>query len=154
MKETKIRLSEKEMDLLTNADWILTKNGLMHKVRRLLETLLEQQGNILQQAGQELPAPAFNISPKISKGENYLGLPYLILDQPKVFGKKNIFAIRTMFWWGNYFSTTLHLSGLYKNEYSSRLIFSRSALLKNGFYVCIHPEEWVHHFEKDNYLPI
>ena len=50
-------------------------------------------------------------TPKIAKGENYLQLPYVLLDYPRCFDKENIFAIRTMFWWGNFFSITLHLSG-------------------------------------------
>jgi hypothetical protein len=51
---------------------------------------------------------------KISRGENYQLLPYIILDYPSYFSRNNIFAVRTMFWWGNFFSITLHLSGDHK----------------------------------------
>ena len=41
-----------------------------------------------------LPAEMLFHSPKISKGENYKGLPYVMLDYPRCFGKTDIFAIR------------------------------------------------------------
>jgi hypothetical protein len=152
--ETKIQLSPFEMGLLNNSEWILTKNLIMKKAQRLLG---EVQENILQHASQSrinLPQEVISISPKISKGENYNGLPWLMLDYPRYFEKEKIFAIRTMFWWGNFFSTTLHLSGHYKERYSAAIVLSYEALCKNEFYTCIHDEQWHHHFEKGNYLPV
>jgi hypothetical protein len=100
------------------------------------------------------PEEVIAISPKISKGENYLGLPWLMLDYPRYFDKENVFAFRTMFWWGNFFSTTLHLSGKYKQKYDSIIISAYDALTKNEFYSCINEEQWHHHLEKENYLPV
>src|SRR6266487_1465229 len=152
--ETKVQLSPFEMDLLTNPEWILTKNMIVKKAQRLLE---EVQQNISEYAIQHpaiFPAELLAISPKISKGENYKGLPWLMLDYPRYFDKENIFAIRIMFWWGNFFSTTLHLSGHYKQKYNDAIIHSYEDLHKNEFYICINDEQWDHHFEKENYLPI
>jgi len=59
-----------------------------------------------------------------------------------------------MFWWGNFFSTTLHLSGQYKERYSPVIRQSYEALRENEFFTCIHDEQWHHHFEKENYLPV
>ncbi len=36
MSEAKIRLSQKEMELVINADLILTKNAILEKVKHLL----------------------------------------------------------------------------------------------------------------------
>lgn len=152
--QTKIHLSPFEIDLLNNSEWILTKNKIIKKAQRLLE---EVQENILQHVkgpAINLPREVIAISPKISKGENYLGLPWLILDFPRYFEKEKTFAIRTMFWWGNYFSTTLHLSGEYKRRYSEAIVQSYEALCQNEFYTCVHEDQWHHHFEKENYLPV
>ena len=58
-------------------------------------------------------------SPKISKGENYRGLPYVMLDYPRLFGREEVLAIRTFFWWGHGFSVTLHLKGGYRERISA-----------------------------------
>jgi len=152
--QTKIQLSPFEMDLLNNSQWILTKNQIIKKAQRLLGEVQENIAQHLKGSPVNLPPEVISISPKISKGENYHGLPWLMLDYPRYFQKEKVFAIRTMFWWGNFFSTTLHLSGEYKEERSRAIVESYQALCKNEFFTCIHHEQWHHHFEKENYLPV
>jgi hypothetical protein len=152
--QSKIQLSLFEMDLINNADWILTKNGIIQKTKQLLMSLQENQQNHLQSISPYLPAEILKPSFKISKGENYQGLPYLILDYPRFFEHKDIFAIRTMFWWGNFFSITLHLSGNYKTMFAQRIIDCYELLKETNFFICVHEEQWQHHFESDNYVQI
>ena len=150
MDTAKIRLSPEEEELIKRTDWILTKNNLLGKVTHLLSELQSRQVLALQ----GIPGISKEIvssSPKISKGENYKGLPWLILDYPRLFAKESFFAIRTLFWWGNFFSTTLHVSGTYKDAYLQKIIGSFAHLQEQNFYVCINSDEWQHHFEKDNY---
>jgi hypothetical protein len=154
MNKAKIRLSPKEKELVMNADWILTKNHIIQKTKRLLEMLQEETREHLNTYFLHLPAEVIAIPPKISKGENYKGLPYLVLDYPRLFHKENSFAIRTMFWWGNFFSITLHLSGKYKKQYEQKIAASYSTLKKEKFFTCINDDEWEHHFEKANYVPL
>lgn len=148
--QAKIRLSSLEMELVANSDWILTKNGIIQKVKYLLEDLQEKEQDILS-SYDELPAEVVSIPPKISKGENYKGLPWLVLDYPRYFEKDNHFAIRSMFWWGNFFSVTLHLTGVYKKTYEPRIIRSFGQLREDGYYICTGQDEWEHHFEAGNY---
>ena len=154
MNPAKIRLSQTEMELVNNADLILTKNAVLKKVNQLLGSLQAKQQQFLALHAAGLPEKVSGSSAKISKGENYQGLPYLILDYPRFFEQENIFAVRTMFWWGNFFSITLHLSGKYKKQYENNILSSFSDLKKLGFSVCINNEEWEHHFEETNYLPV
>ena len=154
MKEAKIRLSAKEMELITKADWILTKNEALLKIEGLLASLQLKQKEFLADKAFQLPIEFFNSTPKISKGENYLGLPYRILDYPKIFNQSEIIAIRTMFWWGNFFSITLHLSGTYKSLYEEKIIQAKSLLGQDQFYYCNNKMEWEHHFEESNYFLI
>jgi len=152
--QTKIRLSPFEMDLLNNSEWILTKNVIVKKAQRLLEEVQQNISDYTKLHSAIFPAAVMAISPKISKGENYRGLPWLMLDYPRYFDKENIFAIRIMFWWGHSFSVTLHLSGQYKQKYTNTIINSYEELCQNEFYTCINEEQWHHHFEKENYLPV
>ena len=153
MDATKIRLSAKEAELITNADWILTKNEILKKVKHLLEELMKEQQKHIRSSHQ-LPAEILTPPPKISKGENYRGLPYLVLDHPRYFDKDNTFAIRTLFWWGNFFSVTLHLAGQYKKKYEQAIASSRQLMKEQDIYCCVNDEQWDHHFEKDNYTAV
>ena len=141
--------------MVTNADWILTKNGIIQKAKLLLEYLQTEQQSLLQSYKKDLPAVIIHSTPKISKGENYKGLPYLVLDYPRLFEKENICAIRTMFWWGNFFSVTLHLSGAYKTRVvEQRIIEGFDELSKKNLFINVNDNEWEHHFEKENYQPL
>ena len=151
---SKIQLSDLERELLNNPEWILTKNNIIKKAQELLGAVQENISDYIKTNAKIFPAEVIIISPKISKGENYLGLPWLMLDYPRYFDKENIFAIRTMFWWGNFFSTTLHLSGKYKELYSKNMINNFEELKKNEFYTCVNEDQWHHHLENENYKPV
>lgn len=154
MNEAKIRLSQKEMELVNDTAVILTKNVVLQKVLQLLGDVLEKQQAFLQNNRMDLPPEITRSSPKISRGENYRGLPYFVLDFPKCFEKDDIFAVRTMFWWGHFFSITLHLSGRFKEMFEQKIITATDALRENNFYYCINDEAWEHHFEEDNYISL
>ena len=154
MKETKVQFSNAEMDLMCNSEIILTKNKIIQKVKNSLEELQNEMVEHLKNHSKLFLNDVFSINPKISKGENYLGLPYLILDYPRLFKQQDIFAVRTMFWWGHFFSTTLHLSGEFKNKYSPQLIASFNLLAKENYSIGINPDPWLHHFGPDNYKEI
>ncbi|HMU45163.1 MAG TPA: hypothetical protein PKC72_02290 [Chitinophagaceae bacterium] len=154
MIETKIRLSQKEMELVNDADVILTKNTILQKAQLILGHIAEHQQKLISNRKNRLADGLVHTSPKISRGENYKGLPWLMLDYPRKFEKENFFAIRTMFWWGNFFSITLHISGQYQKLFSSKVILSHQRLKEEEFYVCRNNEQWEHHFENENYLQI
>lgn len=152
MNTTKVRLSAEEMALVTRAEWILTKNSIIQKTIQMLAGLQTEQQHLLSSYKSLFPVEIINSSPKISKGENYKGLPYLVLDYPRYFNRKDAFAIRIFFWWGNFFSATLHLSGIYKKNYEKKISSSFETLKGSEFSVCINEDQWEHHFEKDNYV--
>lgn len=154
MNPAKIRLSATELELVTNADWILTKNGIIQKVKSMLEAIQAEQQDYLTKNKINLPAEFITPLPKISKGENYKGLPYLVLDHPRYFDKENVFTIRTLFWWGNFFSITLHLAGTCKELFQQQLINAYPWFAGNDFFLCISDEQWEHHFGEDNYKPV
>src|SRR5688572_10241258 len=146
MDSAKIRLSPEETALIKRSDWILTKNNILQKVKQLFSDLQTKQHLVLQTV-PNLQQELVRSSPKISKGENYKGLPWLVLDYPRLFEKDSFCAIRTLFWWGNFFSTTLHLSGKYKAAYGEKIISSFEDLQQKEFCICINNDQWEHHFE-------
>jgi hypothetical protein len=149
MTLSKIQLSDAETELICNADLILTKNKALEKIRSLLEQAQWQMQQYV--TAHQLQADAlFQNPPKISRGELYRGLPWMILDYPRIFTREGIFAIRSMFWWGHFFSSTLHISGTYKNE--TTLSAAHHSLQHH--YIGVNADPWHHHFEKDNYQPI
>lgn len=153
-EKTKITLSAKELELVCNKEWILTKQIIIEKVYQLFGGLAASMQQHLTAKADLLPAPVMAIGPKISKGENYKGLPYVMLDYPRYFSRDSTLAIRTFFWWGNFFSITLQLSGEYKQDAISSLQANFSFLQHNNYWVCINKEPWHHHFENDNYVPV
>lgn len=153
MSVAKIQLSKQELELVSNVDLILTKNEIMRKMTLLLQELQDEQQKILA-AAPGINQEVLKSSYKISRGENYKGLPWLVLDHPRLFTQQNIFAIRTLFWWGKYFVTTLHLAGIYKDQLEENIFSSLKELDEEGFYICINEDPWQHQFEPDNYLPI
>ncbi|MBI5856295.1 MAG: hypothetical protein HZB42_01490 [Sphingobacteriales bacterium] len=152
MNKTKIRLSRKEKELAGNKELILTKNKILNKITLQLETLTDKHHQILRSFSGKISDDILSINPKISKGENYNGLPWRVLDHPGIFNKEGICAIRTLFWWGNFFSVTLQLSGVYKEKYESSILTSYSLLQKKKIFCCINTDQWQHHFKKDNYI--
>ena len=103
--QTKVILSEEEKITIGNTNFFSVKREIISKITNLLgeignnKMLIESWKNILVNEEEKI------FEPKISKGENYLGLPYLILDFPKKFDDENQFAVRSFFWWGKYFAT-------------------------------------------------
>ena len=150
----KITLSPHELQLVTNSDWILTKRVIIDKVFRFFGDVCEEMKGIIGEEKAWLPATVINSEPKIYKGENYRQLPYVLMDYPRCFDTTNAFALRTMFWWGNFFSITLHLGGHYKKMFEQHLLNNEQAIRKGNYFICINDDQWQHHFEAENYLPV
>ena len=148
-----LMLSDDEQQLVCNTDWILTKRKIIDTVDQLLGLISEHQKLVIENERNWLPDAVVQSTPKIVKGENYLQLPYVLLDYPRCFDAGNIFAVRTMFWWGNFFSITLHLSGNYKEIFQQKIIENIYSVTQDIF-ICINENQWQHHFEADNYVGV
>lgn len=133
---------------MKDAGIILTKNAVLEKIKALLQWVEKRQLEATSREGSE----AFAVAPKISRGENYLGLPYLILDYPRLSADAGLYFIRTMFWWGNFFSTTLHLSGPFADARRERIAAAYPFFCSHSFSFGTDP--WAHHFEASNYTLI
>ncbi len=147
-----VSLSSFEKELVTNANWILTKNAIIQKVNMLFQKLAA--GYTADGLIHKLPAEVKTIHPKISKGENYTGLPYLMLDYPRFFEKENVFAIRTFFWWGHFFSITIHLKGIYKLQYEKQIAEKLRHFTNEELWINVNDDEWAFDFSTTNMQPL
>ena len=142
-------LSESELALVTDKNVILTKQTIIHKAASLFNDQIEALSVLFRDEffnDAELLAAV----PKITKGENYNGFPYVIMDYPAAFSKQNIFALRTMFWWGNFVIIILHLKGTYKEYYTAKILQQIKSY--PGFYISVGEDEWQHDFVENNYI--
>jgi hypothetical protein len=147
-----MHLIPKELDYLQDKDFLITKAQIIEK---LSENLAQTQ-KVLQEYllcnSSFLPPNISYKSFKISKGENYRNLPYLILDYPRMFQREDIFALRTMIWWGNEVSCTLHIQGEFFENFNRFFYESLPRLKAKEVYICVHPSPWEYHFGEDNYV--
>lgn len=147
----KVTLSTAEMNLVTQQDFILTKNKIITKVYELLGNVNEFYKNEFE-SQKFLPKEVLLTNAKISRGENYQDLPWVMLDYPRYFNQENAFAIRTFFWWGNFISIHFLVQGKYVLPIKNALLSQKN--LHENWFICHHQNPWQHHFEADNYLPI
>lgn len=140
MEASKVILSEAEHRLISDVDVILTKNSSLEKIGMLFSRLsgIYQQNCLpLKDAWPSI----FDTWPKISKGEKHHGLPWLMLDYPRCFDKqKGQLAIRTFFWWGNYFSIQLQVSGIYMMPFFE--VLPQWSVNNNGWYKGFTDDAW------------
>lgn len=146
-------LSPEESELVENSAWLLTKHRIIGKVYGLFGDLSEHYTGILSEYAEFLPDEINGITPKIYRGEKYRQLPYVMLDHPRLFRQKDVFAIRTFFWWGNSFSIHLVLGGEYRHRFEKSLYAQLKSGALDHWYLAVSDEPWEHHFERDNYLP-
>ncbi|WPP52067.1 hypothetical protein [Catalinimonas niigatensis] len=153
--EHEVTITDKELNYLEDLDFLLTRHKIYKKINHLLlDTEAGLKAFIFAHA---IPFPE-NIkfkAGKIAKGENYRLLPYFILDYPRQFHRSSIFALRTMFWWGHYFSVTLHLSGKALDQFRAILIEQASTLYGQNMYLYTNMQDpWQHHLDDTNYIAI
>lgn len=145
------QLSQQELDYLHDTHFLLTKRKITQQLQQLLANTQQELRELLSQHKQQLPPHCLQRAGKISRGENYKGLPYLILDYPRLLSKEDVFAFRTMCWWGNFFSCSLQLQGKSLDYYRTTLLQRFRSHKSNGLYICINNTPWEYHYGPDNY---
>ena len=136
---------------MKDAELILTKNRIICKLQQVFGGVATGLQQKIQLRQPPLSEEVTRISPKISKGEQYKELPYVMLDYPRFFSREDVLAIRTFFWWGHYCSVTLHLKGRYLKQYLPAVQKNCSGL--DGFKICTSGDEWNHDLQSNAYLP-
>ncbi|MBA3901915.1 MAG: hypothetical protein H0X62_17220 [Bacteroidetes bacterium] len=105
-------LTPQEKQIIFERDFFFTKAAVIQKVQILFAEVRQGLQKLVDEHPNILPEEVNKSHFKISKGENYKGLPYVILDYPAYYTKEDVFAFRAMFWWGNHLSFSFHLQGM------------------------------------------
>lgn len=146
-----VKLSAAELELVTNIPFILTKNRIIAAANAVLGQACSHYLILLQQA-KDIPAAVKQISPKIYNGENYQGLPWVMLDYPRYFTREAELAIRSYFWWGHYFSITLQISGLFIEMFAAKL--QQLAVVQTDWLLLTAEDKWQHVIDNSNTTPL
>jgi hypothetical protein len=149
-----IQLTPAEQSIIVNSDFFLSKRAVIQKIEVMFEGLQFRLQEIAHNNLKVLPDRVVKSNAKISKGENYKGLPYVVLDYPAYYTKSDIFAFRSLFWWGKYLSFSFHLQGEAFEQFKPLLIKNSEKLAGSDFYLCVNNTPWEYHFEKENFIKI
>jgi len=147
-----IDLSPRELEILHDREFLKTKAQVTAKILELLRQVEKELHTLIQASPFQFPQGTLDQSGKISRGEKYRGLPYLVLDYPRKFQTQSTFAYRTIFLWGDSFSNTLHLAGEDLDSCRASLKTKIENLRGQDFFVCNNKSQWEHHFGPDNYV--
>lgn len=152
-KDTKFSLNPEELQLLSDPSFFIKKKLVTAKIFKVFGELEAHYDEICKAHKFHLPETVLIRRGKISRGENYKGFPYVILDFPATFTKEGVFAYRTLLWWGNPFSFTFHIAGTYLEKYNDKL-YDFLQNTNENVSVCINVNQWEHHQETTNYIPV
>lgn len=148
-------LTGRELELLQDKDFLLSKALITEKLYGLLKDTKEMLQQAVKESAFLFPPETDVEQGKISKGENYRQLPFIVLDYPRSFSRSSVFAFRTLFTWGGEFSCTLHLQGEALEMYRDRLWENYPGLLLlDNTYICVNSSPWEYHFGSDNYMSV
>lgn len=146
----KLHITPQELQTLQQTDIFYVKRQFFDK---LSQAFAGWQTEARQQPGWQqvqLPVAIDRGSGKISRGENYEGLPWMMADMPRHFGQEDVLAFRMFFWWGHYFSATWHLKGAPLNTWWPRL---REWLRDDEtVWVSWEGDEWNHTIQPPTYV--
>jgi hypothetical protein len=149
MSRAEISFTPAELHLLNDAHIWQLKASLNDKLYKMFSEVESEAKDLYSDAFQKnIDTPAW--SAKISRGENYLGHPYVILDAPNTFSKNEIFAVRNWVWFGHYAASFLVVSGRPLAAFIEKLKKIQHPI--EGLYICIYDNPWQHHFESDNMI--
>jgi hypothetical protein len=144
------QLTAEELSLLQRKDLLPSKHRLLAKLDQQLATLATELTDLQEAAGLG-KHPLLRVSGKVSRGENYHLQSYRVLDYPRVFDKKDIFAFRSMVLWGHEISFHLLLSGIYLQQFGAKVRAAAPQL--SGYYLARHDTPWTWEQESPGWLP-
>lgn len=152
MLDSHVRFSAEELLLMQDAELMRSRRSILGKIQELLGRV--QQALVTQMSWSGFPweSEIRSRGAKISKGDNYLDMPYLVLDYPRCYGTEDVFAFRVMFWWGHGFSAFLHLKGYPLDYLADRLYQRWPQFQATGILVSHSLDEWVQHPAPDHFM--
>ncbi|MDN5211537.1 hypothetical protein QQ020_05730 [Fulvivirgaceae bacterium BMA12] len=152
MKTLLPEFTHQELIYLQDTDFLKTKKLIIRRIIALFERIQVDTLDLISHRNLTLPEGVSPKSGKVTRGENYKDLPFVVLDCPRFFDKKNIFAYRSIFWWGNYLSNHFLIKGHYLDRYRDRFLHSRPLIEDEELYLDLSEDPWNHDLTDSNFI--
>ena len=153
MQDSILKFSNEELAVLSDRNFFQLKHSSTAKLVEIFGRLEIELKKIFLASGIQVK-DLNTSSGKIFRGENYRGFPYVLLDCPRLFTRESVFAFRTMFWWGNEFTFTLHIQGEALEKIKPAMFRNLEKLKGQGILFCINKSPWQYHLGDDNYISL
>ncbi|MCF8254088.1 MAG: hypothetical protein K9H61_09375 [Bacteroidia bacterium] len=130
-------LNNDEFNFIQDTHYPILKRNAIEKIKAQLFLLGEEMNQKFDQKGF-----------KISLGENYLEMPYVVLDYPKISGNDFPFLFRTFFWWGHPISYQI----LVQTEPYKKLIEAWLTQKEEGVFVWVGENLWDNNWQGNGFV--
>lgn len=141
-----------ELELIKSEEFFRTKKNIFDIIYNQFQELNLQLEELKQQYSTLFEQYQAPLNGKISKGENYDGCPYIVLDNPRIYLPNNILACRTMFMWGKYFVATFIFRHADANSHFKFIENFVDKHMNENDYMMTGNAMWQHHITGDNYI--
>jgi len=134
-------LTAYDLSILHDKAFFEAKHQIMHKWEQFLTHLaqkIQEWASFVNQI--TLPDEVKQTTPKISKGENYQGMPYMVLDYPRYFGKEDTCAFRNILLWNR----GLYSTWLFEGKYMDYAVQNYKQYGSSSMYLHQNEDKWVH----------
>jgi hypothetical protein len=145
------------MKILSETEISAWNNSNIFKVKQnVIQCICEANANTIDEI-KNLKSNLFNSfrfkNAKISKGENYTNLPWVMADYPAYFDTANIFAFRMFYLWGTEINFFLLIKGDFLKHYQTIILSQIKNNIFETIYIYIGNNAWQHHVD-EQYQPI
>jgi hypothetical protein len=154
MKDKPSNLDESAFNLLTNASIYIQIQSLESKVTELFGLIAQSLGPTIDSFNRTVGEDFQSKNPKISRGNNYKGLPWTTLDYPRNFDTSGVFAFRLLCLRGHSFVITMHISGKFYQKYKIPIFKNLPFFECNNYLITNGDSEWEHLITSENYKAI
>jgi len=137
-----LQFTHEEAALMADQHFFLAKAQIMTKVRRLLADTHASLKEEFASAVLVTPPDFDPANCHIVKGEHLESFPYQYLDYPKHFHDSNVFAFRTLFWWGHHVVCAVMLEGEGIKQHKARIVDRFHQLAGQGLELSLAPTLW------------
>jgi len=126
---------------------MLLREDILNKVNSSLLITRNQLLDI-HKTPSIFPENSDYVTGKISKGERYRGMPWMVLDFPRYNAGNDVMMFRVFFLWAEGFRVVLHISGKKLLDHFYPIALNQIPVNKN-IEIAYQGELWQHHQEND-----
>ena len=139
---SKISFNNEDIEIFSDKDFLLKKKVLTDEVISLFKVISEEIKQELIKSPNLLWSSQF--AGKISKGQYYKDLPYIVSDYPRRIDKNGICLFRIIFLWGREFSCNFLITGDAFRSLIKKIENNLDLVDQNEYSYSIEGSPWEH----------